>query len=244
MSSWPRSWPMVPAEPPPERRSGAGGPAPLQAAHSRAGEPARLIEGARRLGCVLTGDSADRLLRLLDELTRWGRAYNLTAIHDREELITHHLLDSLSVHPYLRGERIADVGTGAGFPGLPLAIAAPQRAFTLIDASQKKLRFVSHAARLLGLDNVKTLHGRVERLHLSPPCDTVVARAFAPLGELLERIQGLCGVGGRVVAMKGRLHAAELAEVTGPWQVIESPALQIPGLGEARHLVVLERRER
>jgi 16S rRNA (guanine527-N7)-methyltransferase len=219
-------------------------PEPPRGAHAPASESARLIEDARQLGCMLTSDAAERLLTLLDELSHWGRAYNLTAIRDREELITHHLLDSLSVHAYLRGERIADVGTGAGFPGLPLAILAPQRTFTLIDASQKKLRFVTHAARLLGLANVTALHERVERLRLSPSCDTVVARAFAPLGELLESIEGLCAPGGRVVAMKGRLHTAELAAVAPPWQLIESPALHIPGLGEARHLVVLERRER
>jgi 16S rRNA (guanine527-N7)-methyltransferase len=208
---------------------------------ARARERATLIEGAQRLGCALTPASAEALLTLLDELVRWNRAYNLTALEDRAELITHHLLDSLSVHADLSGTRIADVGTGAGFPGLPLAFVAPQRSFTLIDASQKKLRFVGHAARVLELPNVTALHARVERLVPETPFDTVIARAFAPLPELLAQVGGLAGPATRVLAMKGRLHAAELAGVTDPWRVVEQRPLEVPGLGEVRHLVVLGR---
>jgi 16S rRNA (guanine527-N7)-methyltransferase len=206
---------------------------------ARARERATLIEGAERLGCALPDESAEALLTLLDELTRWNRAYNLTAITSRAELITHHLLDSLSVHADLDGTRIADVGTGAGFPGLPLALVQPQRSFTLIDASQKKLRFVTHAARLLGLANVTALHARVERLTPQPPFDTVIARAFAPLPELLTQVRGLTGPATRVLAMKGRLQPAELAGVTEPWRTLSQRALEVPGLGEARHLIVL-----
>src|SRR5262245_32522616 len=104
-------------------------------------ERIQLIEGARALGITLTPDTAARLLRLLDELTHWNRSYNLTAIIQREKMITHHLLDSLSIHAALRGLTIADVGTGAGFPGLPLAVVNPERQFTLIDSNSKKVRF-------------------------------------------------------------------------------------------------------
>jgi 16S rRNA (guanine527-N7)-methyltransferase len=208
---------------------------------ARARERATLTDGAQRLGCALPEGSAERLLTLLDQLARWNRAYNLTAIEHRTELITHHLLDSLAVHADLAGARVADVGTGAGFPGLPLALLQPQRSFTLIDASQKKLRFVTHAARVLELANVTALHARVERLAPETAFDTVVARAFAPLPELLAQVQGLCSPATRVLAMKGRLHAAELAGVADPWRILSQRALEVPGLGEMRHLVVLGR---
>lgn len=207
-------------------------------------ERATLIQGAEALGVSLPAEAATRLLRLLDELERWNRAYNLTSIVDRAEMLTHHLLDSLSIHGELRGTAVADVGTGAGFPGLPLAITAPQRHFTLIDSGNKKIRFVAHAVRALGLENVAAVHSRVEVMRPAAPFDCVVARAFASLPDLLERIVPLCGEHTRVLAMKGRHPEEEVAAVRAPWRILETRRLQVPGLGEERHLVVLERRER
>jgi len=111
----------------------------------------------------LDATAASRLRQLLDELERWNRSFNLTAITQRAQMVTHHLLDSLSIAPLLRGERIIDIGTGAGFPGLPLAIIQPERQFTLLDSNGKKVRFVAHAARTLGLSNVAAVHARAER---------------------------------------------------------------------------------
>src|SRR6202034_4086185 len=125
-------------------------------------EPQRLIEGAGAMGIALDAAQAGRLLRLLDELAHWNRSYNLTAITTREGMISAHLLDSLAAQPDLQGLRIADVGTGPGFPGLPLALIEPQRQFTLIDSVAKKIRFVTHAVRVLELANVVTLQARVE----------------------------------------------------------------------------------
>src|SRR6201996_5423504 len=133
------------------------------------------------MGIELSMPDAARLELLLDELEKWNRTYNLTAITKREEMVTRHLLDSLAIHADLHGTTIADVGTGAGFPGLPLAVLNPGRRFTLIDSAGKKIRFVSHAAHALGLTNVDGIHARVESMRPKHPFDTVMTRAFAAL---------------------------------------------------------------
>ena len=190
---------------------------------------------------TLTERDASRLLQLLDELERWNRTYNLTAITKREDMVTHHLLDSLAIHADLQGSSIADVGTGAGFPGLPLAVLNPGRRFTLIDSAGKKIRFVNHAAHMLGLTNVEGVHSRVESMHPETPFDTVVTRAFAALPEMLEQVAPLCGPQTRVLAMKGKWPREELAELPPDWRVERSRDLAVPGLGEARCVIVLTR---
>jgi 16S rRNA (guanine527-N7)-methyltransferase len=188
----------------------------------------RLIRDAATLGVVLSEQDAARLITLLEELARWNRRYNLTAITSPEAMLTHHLLDSLAIHADLAGARIADVGTGAGFPGLPLALLQPAR------------RFVSHAARTLGLKNVEALQARVETLRPEPPFDTVVARAFAPLPEFLEKVAHLAGPGTRVLAMKGKRPDSEIEAVPRTWRLVESRALSVPGLDAARCLLCFE----
>jgi 16S rRNA (guanine527-N7)-methyltransferase len=196
-----------------------------------------LINSAATLEVPLSEAQASALLRLLDELTAWNKAYNLTAITERGAMLTHHLLDSLSVNADLVGTRIADVGTGAGFPGLPLALLNPQRHFTLIDSSGKKIRFVAHAARTLGLTNIEALHKRAEDLAPGAPFETVLARALAPLPELLKAVKGLCGPDTRVIAMKGRYPALEIAALAGAWQLAASRAVSVPGLAAERHVL-------
>lgn len=201
-----------------------------------------LVEGARELNVDLSTQAAGKLLQLLDELAKWNRTHNLTAITDREEMVTHHLLDSLSVHSALTGVTVADVGTGAGFPGLPLAVVNPERTFTLIDSNNKKVRFVAHAARALGLTNVEAVHARAEGLERTQTFDVVVARAFAALPELLEKVAPLCGPDTHVLAMKGKRPDEEIAGIAAnEWQVIETRALTVPGLNAERHLVILQR---
>jgi 16S rRNA (guanine527-N7)-methyltransferase len=202
----------------------------------------RLAHGAATLGVNLTEADATRLLRLLDELERWNRTYNLTAIRDRDSMLTHHLLDSLAIHPDLVGTSVADVGTGAGFPGLPLALLSPQRRFTLIDSNGKKIRFVQHAARELGLANVEGLQGRVESIK-GRTFDTVVARAFAPLPEMVSHVAALCGPQTQVLAMKGKWPQDEIDRLPAQWQTRSSRELLVPGLNESRCVLVLSRQD-
>jgi 16S rRNA (guanine527-N7)-methyltransferase len=199
----------------------------------------RLERDAATLGVALASGDGARLVALLDELERWNRTFNLTAIKTQDEMLTHHLLDSLAIHADLVGERIADVGTGAGFPGLPLALVQPARRFTLIDSNGKKIRFVSHAARTLGLLNVEPLQARAEELSPEPPFDTVMARACAPLPELLSKVAGLTGPETRVLAMKGKRPDEELAALPRAWRVLAVRPLTVPGLDAARCLVTL-----
>lgn len=206
---------------------------------------ARLAAGATRLGLAPDEGQISRLQQLAAELLRWNRAYNLTAITDPEGVLTHHLLDSLAVHADLSGQTVADVGTGAGFPGLPLAIVDPSRHFTLIDAVDKKLRFIDHMARELGLRNVRTHHGRVEQLKPDRHYDTVVARAFAPLPRLTVWIEPLCTRETRVVAMKGRWPPpagepeGDGGDLPSGWRIESVRPVTVPGLAEARHHVML-----
>jgi 16S rRNA (guanine527-N7)-methyltransferase len=199
----------------------------------------RLVHDAAALSVALTAHDAARLRQLLEELARWNRQFNLTGISDLEGMVSHHVLDSLAVHRYLQGTAIADVGTGAGFPGLPLALVNPERRFTLIDSNGKKVRFVSHAVRTLGLMNVEPLQTRVETLRPERPFDTVLARAFAPLPELLECVAPLCGSETRVLAMKGKWPKGELDALPPRWRVADSHILTVPGLAEERCLIVL-----
>jgi 16S rRNA (guanine527-N7)-methyltransferase len=202
-------------------------------------EQQQLIDDAGLLGVTLSAAQAARALQLLDELTIWNRSYNLTGITERGAMIRGHLLDSLSAHVELTGTRIADVGTGAGFPGLPLALVSPRRSFTLIDSVAKKIRFVTHAARTLQLTNVTPLQARVETLAPAVAFDSVLARAYAALPDLLVSVQGLCGPGTRVLALKGRYPADELAEIPPGWQLEHSRVLKIPGLAAERHILRL-----
>jgi 16S rRNA (guanine527-N7)-methyltransferase len=210
---------------------------------------ARLQSGAAVLGVPLVASQLAQFEVLVRELVRWNKAYNLTAITAPGEILTHHLLDSLTAQPELAGSSVADVGTGAGFPGLPLAIVNPALKFTLIDAVDKKLRFIDHVAREMGLANVRTAHGRVEDLQPEQPFDTVTTRAFAPLPRLAGWVAPLCNASTRVIAMKGRWPPpapaagsdADGAALPAGWRIESVRRVAVPGLDEERNIILLRR---
>lgn len=196
-----------------------------------------LISGAAELGLTLDDVATSRLIQLLDELDDWNSRMNLTAIRERPQQITKHLLDSLSIRPYLAGSRLIDIGTGAGFPGLPLAIVTPSMHFTLLDSTAKKLKFIDHVATLLGLDNVETVHARAEGYRPKERFDCVVSRAVGQVDAFVKWAGHLSVGGGRLLAMKGRYPTEELEKIPNGWKLAAAHRLAVPGLDEERHLI-------
>ena len=203
-----------------------------------------IAAGVAALGQSLPESSVAKLARLLSELGRWNKRLNLTAIRDEHEMVSGHVLDSLSIRPLLEGTRVIDIGTGAGFPGLPLAIAEPSRQFVLLDSNGRKISFVKHMIADLKLHNVTAIQARAEAYAAESPFDTVIARALASLLRITELSADLLAENGVLLAQKGKYPAEELEELkrhAADWnfRVIE---LQVPGLPpKSRHLVRLSR---
>ncbi len=208
---------------------------------ARAVERELLRAGARELKVSLSDVELDAELALVDALEIANAQFNLTAIRDRAGMLHKHLLDSLSLQPFLRGTRIADVGTGAGFPGLPLAIVNPARHFALIEATGKKARYVEATLRGLGLANVEVVQARAEAYRPAAGFDTVVARALASLADFVAYAGHLCAPGGRLLAMKGRRPDAEVSALPKAFRVLAVHRLRVPGLDGERHLVEISR---
>ncbi len=198
-----------------------------------------LRRGQAALGLELNDTCQAGLLRYLDLMAKWNKTYNLTAIHEPERMLTHHLLDSLAVLPHVSAERLLDVGSGGGLPGIPLALARPNIDVTLIDASQKKCAFMQQAAIELGLANVTVIHDRVEAFRPAQGFQQIVSRAFSDLSEFVRLTRHLLAPGGEWLAMKGVFPHEELALLKGA-RLKRDVALAVPDLGADRHLIILE----
>jgi len=181
------------------------------------------------------------LLAYLALLDRWNRTYNLTAIRDPREMVGKHLLDSLAMHPYLDDGHLADLGAGAGLPGIPLAIAKPGLRVTLVESNGKKARFLREAVRTLGLSNARVAETRAEALDEPGAYDAITARALATLPLIIELGGHLLKPGGRLLAMKGAVPDDEIAGLSAGWRVETVHPLTVPGLAAERHLVVVGR---
>jgi 16S rRNA (guanine527-N7)-methyltransferase len=156
-------------------------------------------------------------------------------------MVARHLLDSLSVLPFVTGPRVLDVGSGPGLPGIPLAVAQPEWELVLLDSNGKKTRFMTHAAGRLGLDNVRIVRARVEDYADDMGFDTVISRAFSSLADFVRRAGQLCSESGCLLAMKGRLYEREIASLPAGWQISETRRLSVPGVTASRHLVIIAR---
>jgi 16S rRNA (guanine527-N7)-methyltransferase len=208
----------------------------------RSGERDMLVLGARELGMELDAARAETLLSLVDELEQGNAQFNLTAIRDRPGMLRKHVLDSMSITPYLRGERIADVGTGAGFPGLVLAVVDPRRRFTLIEATGKKARFVEQTVQRIDCKNVLVVNSRAESYRPFELFDTVVARALSSLADFVAYAGHLLAPGGRLLAMKGKRPDEEISALPKTFRVLAVHRLSVPGLTDERHLVELTKK--
>jgi 16S rRNA (guanine527-N7)-methyltransferase len=206
---------------------------------SRESERELLAAGAREIGLELDAGAVESLLRLVDELELGNSQFNLTAIRDRPGMLRKHVLDSLSLAPYLRGARVADIGTGAGYPGLPLAVVNPRRRFSLIEATGKKARFVEQTIERLALTNVQVVQSRAETYRPFELFDTVVARALASLADFTAYAGHLCAPDGRLLAMKGKRPDEEISALPKSFRVLAVHRLKVPGLDDERHLVEL-----
>ncbi len=199
----------------------------------------RLESVLETLDQEIGGEVINRLAVYLEELARWNRAYNLTAVRDIDDMISRHLADSLSIRPFLHGRRMIDIGSGAGLPGLPLALVEPTRTFTLLDSNSKKTRFLTHVTGLLSMQNTDVVRSRVEDYAPAAGFDTVTCRAFATLTDICELAGHLLAVDGRILAMKGRYPHKEIDALAAGWKLLDVHELRVPGAQKERHLVVL-----
>ncbi len=199
----------------------------------------RLSAGVAALSLQLADDTIERLLDYVDLLMRWNAAYNLTAVRDAGEMVTRHLLDSLAVLPYVDGARLADLGSGAGLPGIPLALCARFDEVVLVDSNGKKARFLREAIRHLGLGHARVVESRVEAVRGEFDC--ITARAFATLADMLAWGGHLLAADGRWLALKGRFPHDEVEALPAGFEVEAVDRLDVPGLDAERHLVTIRR---
>lgn len=194
-----------------------------------------LAKGLKRLDIALEND---KVIAYLELLQKWNKALNLTAIDNMDEMVVKHVLDSLSIAPFIKGENILDIGTGAGFPGIPLALAYPKKKFTLLDSNSKKTRFLFEVVRLLSLNNVTIVHERVEKLNQQELFDVITSRAFSDLKKMLLLSRHLLKKEGFWLAMKGDISLDELNEINAySYEILN---LKVPALDAKRSCIVIK----
>jgi 16S rRNA (guanine527-N7)-methyltransferase len=202
----------------------------------------RLREGLAQLAIEASAAQQQAWLEYIALLAKWNKAYNLTAVDDPLAMVSRHLLDSLSIAPWLQGDTFVDVGTGAGLPGVPLAILFPERNFTLLDSAGKRTRFLIQVQSSLQLSNIHIVQSRAEQHQPAQPFDAILSRAFAALGDMVTHCQHLCRAGGRYYAMKGQPPLDEIAALPATVLVEQQIRLTVPFESAARHLVILAQR--
>lgn len=202
-----------------------------------------LQDGLQQMGINLSVPQQLQLLAFVELLKKWNSTYNLTALRDPQSVISHHILDSLTLLPYVAGARgLIDVGSGGGMPGIPTAIARPDLPVALLDANSKKTAFLQQTAIELGLSNVQVITGRVEAM-VGEQFDVITSRAFAELGDFVGITKQLMAKGGRWAAMKGVYPYEEIAQLPDTVEVVQVDKLQVPHLGAERHMVVLRKKD-
>lgn len=199
-----------------------------------------LEQGASQIGLHLEAKQIEQLLAYLTLLQKWNAVYNLTAVRDPREMVTHHVLDSLAVVPaFADARRVLDVGSGGGLPGIVLAICYPEMAVAMVDTVSKKTAFLSQVKAELGLHNVTVYHARVEKLMVAEKFDTITSRAFSELANFVNWSQHLLVDGGRYLALKGQAPTEEIAHLPMGWQMTQCSPIQVPMLNEQRHLLTI-----
>lgn len=201
---------------------------------------ADLADGIATLGLSLPAEAQQKLLDYLALLEKWNATYNLTAVRERQGMLTHHLMDSLAVIPHVHGASWLDVGSGAGLPGIPLALACADSTVTLVESSHKKAAFLRQAALELGLRNVSVACNRVEHWQARRRFDVVISRALSDLPRFLALAGRLCDANGVLAAMKGAYPREELARLPPRFRLKGVVPLAVPGLGAERHLVLIQ----
>ncbi len=201
-----------------------------------------LESGLDALCIKLTKEQQDKIINYLIILSKWNSVYNLTAIRDPKEMMTHHVLDSLSAVPaFTEAQNVLDVGSGGGLPGMILAICYPDKKISMIDTVSKKTAFLNQAKAELGLNNVTVYSARVESLQVNQPFDVITSRAFSELNNFVNWSQHLLAEGGRFIAMKGVHPQGEMERLPEGWEVKEVRPLTVPGLDAERHLIFIQK---
>lgn len=184
--------------------------------------------------------STARFVQFVQLLHKWSSTYNLTSVRDMRQMLARHIMDSVVINPYLQGKQVLDVGCGAGLPGIPLAIINPHRHFTLLDSNNKKTRFVQQVITELQLDNITVVTERIENYRPENSFDTIVARAYSAIDNLVAGIQHCVSTNSIILAMKGTYPLAELETIPQGYRLDKVEPLQVPGMEAERHLVILK----